>query len=49
LVLFAEQATQAIKDFGAADIRELEGKPCWVDVDAEGERVTFLRAARQEL
>lgn len=41
-VLGQEDATKLITDMQVHDVHDLEGKPCWVDVD--GNRMVFLRA-----
>lgn len=42
-VLTSTHAYQAIRESGVYDVRELEGKPCWVDVN--GAFISFLRLA----
>jgi hypothetical protein len=43
-VFFQPEADEVIKDHGVRDVQDLEGKPCWVEVD--GRLVKYLRAAK---
>ena len=40
-VLLGEDAAAVLKDAGVYDVKELEGKPCYVEVD--GGLITFKR------
>lgn len=46
-VLTGEQITKLLEESGARSIRELEGKPCWVETDGVlGGRITFAGFCR---
>ena len=43
-VLLGDAADKVIKDAKGYDVKSLEGKPCWVEVD--GNITTFIRVAK---
>lgn len=43
-VLFGKDANKVVTDTGVYDVKDLEGKPCWVKAD--GRTITFLEVAK---
>jgi hypothetical protein len=41
-VLQGDEAEEVIRESGVYDVRDLEGKPCWVDTSEHG-RIRFMR------